>query len=266
MIDVAAPTTRRVRGSLAAALAALLLLAASGAQTAAQTAAQTPPQTPPRPVVLELFTSQGCSSCPPADKAVAELAREPHVIAVTLPVDYWDYVGWKDTLALPAHSHRQRHYAKSRGDGHVYTPQVVVDGIAHVVGSDAEAISKAAQECYGRNGALSVPMTVRSENGGLRVEIAAAVAGAPRGGGVWLIPVARRASVTVGRGENSGRVLDYVNVSRGLVKIGEWTGEPGVFVATRAQLAAPGADGWVVLLQAGTPGRPGAVLAAAKSP
>src|ERR1700684_4346361 len=81
------------------------------------------------PVVLELFTSQGCSSCPPADALLAELAKNPSFVAVSLPVDYWDYIGWKDTLASPAFTQRQKDYSAARGDGQVYTQQIVVDGI-----------------------------------------------------------------------------------------------------------------------------------------
>ena len=89
---------------------------------------------------LELFTSQGCSSCPPADRLLGELAVEPVVVALSLPIDYWDYLGWKDTLANPAHSARQRAYAHVRGDREVYTPQIVVNGSMHVLGSDRDAI------------------------------------------------------------------------------------------------------------------------------
>src|SRR6266508_3656100 len=90
--------------------------------------------------VIELFTSQGCSSCPPADRLVGELARDPSIVAMSLPVDYWDYLGWKDTLANPRHTARQRGYARVRGDREVYTPQVVVNGAFHVIGSDKAAI------------------------------------------------------------------------------------------------------------------------------
>ena len=92
--------------------------------------------------VIELFTSQGCSSCPPADKLAGELARDPSIIVMSLPIDYWDYLGWKDTLALPGHTKRQRAYAQARGDREVYTPQVVVNGVAHVLGSDKDAIEQ----------------------------------------------------------------------------------------------------------------------------
>jgi len=98
---------------------------------------------PPPKAVVELFTSQGCSSCPPADARLAELARRPDVIALTLPVDYWDYLGWKDTLAQPEFSVRQRAYSHGRGDRAVFTPQMVVNGMAACVGSDKAAIERA---------------------------------------------------------------------------------------------------------------------------
>src|SRR5450756_1517334 len=93
--------------------------------------------------VLELFTSQGCSSCPPADKILGELAQDPSVIALSMPIDYWDYLGWKDTLADARFSARQRAYSRMRGDREVYTPQVVVNGSAHVIGSDRAGIESA---------------------------------------------------------------------------------------------------------------------------
>src|SRR5262245_56277127 len=88
-----------------------------------------PPKPPELNAALELFTSQGCSSCPPADKLLAELGRRPGIVALSFSVDYWNYLGWQDTLSKPAHSERQRNYARKRGDGKVYTPQVVVDGV-----------------------------------------------------------------------------------------------------------------------------------------
>jgi len=86
--------------------------------------------------VIELFTSQGCSSCPAADQLLAELQADPSVIPLSLPIDYWDYLGWKDTLALPGHTKRQKAYSHVRGDREIYTPQVVVNGIAQAIGSD----------------------------------------------------------------------------------------------------------------------------------
>src|SRR6266545_3237225 len=110
--------------------------------------------------VIELFTSQGCSSCPPADKLAGELARDPSLVVMSLAIDYWDYLGWKDTLALPGHGNRQRAYSKSRGDREVYTPQVVVNGIAHVLGSDKGAIDHAIAQTRKQEGTLSMPVSL----------------------------------------------------------------------------------------------------------
>jgi hypothetical protein len=219
-----------------------------------------------RPVVIELFTSQGCSSCPPADKLIAKLAKRPGVIALSLPVDLWDYVGWKDTLALPYHSQRQRHYAKSRGDNRVYTPQAIINGIAHVVGSDPEAISKQAETCYGKDGALSVALRTEDTSGGLKVELGAAPSGAPKTASLWLVRVASKRDVQIKRGENSGHTFTYVNVARGFHRLGEWTGEATSFTVPKDQLTSADSDGWMLLLQAGSNSRPGVILAAAKSP
>src|ERR1041385_8896773 len=116
-----------------------------------------PRQGEPR-AVIELFTSQGCSSCPPADKLIGEYARDPSVIALSLAVDYWDYLGWKDTLAMSGHSNRQRAYAKSRGDRQVYTPQAVIDGAIHALGSDKAAIERAIRLEHERSSPLAVPV------------------------------------------------------------------------------------------------------------
>ncbi|MDP2357248.1 MAG: DUF1223 domain-containing protein [Beijerinckiaceae bacterium] len=219
-----------------------------------------------RPVFIELFTSQGCSSCPPADKLMATLAHQPGVIALSLPVDLWDYVGWKDTLAMPYHSQRQRQYAKARGDNRVYTPQAVINGIAHAVGSDPAAIMAQADMCFGRDGALSVAMRTEMSPGGLKVEIGAATENAPKIASLWLVRVASSRDVQIKRGENAGHTFSYVNVARGFLRIGDWKGEAASFTIPKEHLASADADGWMLLLQASTNYRPGVILAAAKSP
>src|SRR5271166_6724750 len=105
--------------------------------------------------VVELFTSQGCSSCPPADKLLGELAGDPSIVAISVPIDYWDYLGWKDTLADPRNTARQKAYAHVRGDGQVYTPQAVVNGSIHALGSDKVAIEQAIAKSR-KSGAMSV--------------------------------------------------------------------------------------------------------------
>ena len=118
-----------------------------------------PAHADPRAVV-ELFTSQGCSSCPPADKIIGELAKDPNVIALSMPIDYWDYLGWKDTLADSRFTARQKSYSHMRGDRDVYTPQVVVNGALHVIGSDRGKIENAIATTKSNAGrTMSLPMT-----------------------------------------------------------------------------------------------------------
>lgn len=217
------------------------------------------------PVVIELFTSQGCSSCPPADRLLGKVARQPNVFAVTLPVDLWDYVGWKDTLALPYHAKRQKQYSKARGDNRVYTPQAVINGISHVIGSDPAALRKAAEECYGREGALGVDIKAEPTPEGLKIELGAAPENAPKAATLWLVRVASHRNVKINRGENAGRTFTYLNVAREFMRVGEWQGERASFSVDRDKISGPDSDGWLLLLQSGPPGRPGVILAAAKS-
>src|SRR5499425_3301219 len=114
--------------------------------------------------VVELFTSQGCSSCPAADKLVGEFANDPTLVSMSLPIDYWDYLGWKDTLADPRNSARQRAYSHVRGDREVYTPQVVVNGSLHALGSDRDAIEAAISQTH-KNGALALPVGMSLADG-----------------------------------------------------------------------------------------------------
>src|SRR5262249_33339919 len=121
--------------------------------------------------VIELFTSQGCSSCPAADKLLGELARDPSLVTMSLPVDYWDYLGWKDTLALHGHSDRQRAYAEVRGDREVYTPQVVINGAVHVLGSDKAAIEKAIMQTRRNSAVLALPVQMNVADGKVPVNV-----------------------------------------------------------------------------------------------
>jgi hypothetical protein len=213
--------------------------------------------------VVELFTSQGCSSCPPADRLLTTLAQNPDLIAVSFPIDYWDYIGWKDTLASPGFTARQKAYASMRGDGHVYTPQMVVDGRSDVVGSDKDQVSRAIDLNKGRDGALTVPIKMIDHAGTMRVEIGAANGDpAPVVAGVFVLRVAHTRTVTIERGENKGQSITYTNVVRAMRKIGDWHGEAASFDFT--ELKADD-EGYVVLLQQGTQDQPGIILAAAKS-
>jgi hypothetical protein len=215
--------------------------------------------------VVELFTSQGCSSCPPADAVLADLARRPDMIALSFSVDYWDYLGWKDTLARPAFTSRQKAYALARSDRQVFTPQIVVNGVKSCVGSDRAQIERSIQTTTGRVGNLPVEVSASERNGIVTIHVGeASTSASVRHAEVWLLPVTRSQTVQVGRGENRGRSMTYANVVRDIRKLGGWTGERVQFEVPAAR-ARDGGDGYVVLLQAFDDARPSIILGAAKS-
>jgi hypothetical protein len=215
--------------------------------------------------VLELFTSQGCSSCPPADRILSRLARDPSVLALSFPVDYWDYIGWKDTLAEPNYTARQKAYASSSGKGQIYTPQMIVNGLTDAVGSDLKAIEQA-EGATAKRGVLSVPLTVVEQGDKINVSVGAAGAASPKAAGVYLLAFASSRTVTVQRGENAGSTLTYANVVRAMTKIGEWSGAPINLEADLSQAHLNGADSYAVIVQAGERASPSAILAAARGP
>ena len=214
--------------------------------------------------VLELFTSQGCSSCPPADKLLGELAGDPSLIALSVPIDYWDYLGWKDTLASPAHSARQRAYARVRGDRQVYTPQIVVNGATQVLGSDKPAIERAITQTDRNAVIMSVPVLMSIGGGNLNVKIAAGKEQV--GGEVWLCPLMRAVPVQIGRGENRGRKITYHNVVRNWVKLGDFTGADAAWRVPVVDLMSEDIDAAAIMVQQGTRERPGVILGAAFAP
>lgn len=245
------------RRLLSVATAALLL---GGAMARAETPAAAQPK-----AVIELFTSQGCSSCPPADALFVELSKNPDLIALTLPVTYWDYLGWKDTLGKDAFAKRQKLYSKARGDGQLYTPQAVINGGSHLVGSDKADIERALKQAGAK--AFAVKVALEEEGGTLRIRLT------PSGGGeatagVWVMPTTRMATVPIARGENQGKTVSYANVVRALVRVGDWNGADAVVTAPLAATQAAEADGYVVIVQAEQPSRygpmPGAILGAAR--
>ena len=220
-----------------------------------------PAQAEPR-AVIELFTSQGCSSCPAADKLIGELVKDPSIVAMSLSIDYWDYLGWKDTLALPGHSNRQRAYARNRGDRQIYTPQVVVNGVVQVLGSDKAAIEKAMTQA--RNGAapLALPVNVTVAGDKLTVNVPAGKDDRASGE-VWLCALSKTVPVNIGRGENNGRTVTYYNVARKWTKLGEWTGKPETFSVPVADVKAiAGVDAVIVFVQGGAASAPGGMLGA----
>jgi hypothetical protein len=217
--------------------------------------------------VVELFTSQGCSSCPPADKILGELAKDPSVIALSLPIDYWDYLGWKDTLADSRFSARQKAYSHMRGDRDVYTPQVVVNGAAHVIGSDRARIEGAIKDTGKTDKVMSLPVTMSLSGKQLTVSVAAAKdANTPTHGEIWLCSISKAVPIAIGRGENSGREVIYHNVVRNLLKVGDWNGSPGSWTVPLDSVMRDGIDAAAVLVQDGSRDKPGPMLGAAFTP
>jgi len=211
--------------------------------------------------VIELFTSQGCSSCPPADKLAGELARDPSLVVMSLAVDYWNYLGWKDTLALPGHSNRQRAYSKSRGDREVYTPQVVVNGSVHTLGSDKSAIENAIAQTRKQDGTLSLPVALSIADENISIAIPAGRnAGAK--GEIWLCPITRDVEVAVAKGENAGHTITYHNVVRRWVKLGDWNGTARSFTVPLRDVTSVGGDAVAVMVQSGSKDAPGPMLGA----
>ncbi|WP_106754547.1 DUF1223 domain-containing protein [Pannonibacter carbonis] len=209
--------------------------------------------------VIELFTSQGCSSCPPADEIVAGLASDPDVLALTLPVDYWDYLGWKDTLASPENSERQRAYAARRGDRSVYTPQIVVNGEQHVVGSNSKALADALE----RADPLTAVVTLSYTADALEVSVAGTLPQGARMASVSILQVSPREDITVERGENSGRTITYANVVRRQQTVGMWSGGNETFRMPRVELKKTGGEKCVVLIQLTGEDGPGRIIGAA---
>jgi len=219
--------------------------------------------------VIELFTSQGCSSCPPADKLLGELSSDPSLITMSLAVDYWDYLGWKDTLALHGHSNRERAYADARGDRDVFTPQVVVNGMIDVLGSDKAAIESAIEKTRRTATALELPVKMTIADGKVTVDVPDAKDG-NRSAEVWLCPITHKVTVAVERGENNGHTLTYTNVVRSWVRLGNWSGKAQTFSIPVAELQNPNfaltdIDEISVLVQSGVAAKPGAILGAAKA-
>jgi hypothetical protein len=205
--------------------------------------------------VIELFTSQGCSSCPTADALLGSYADRDGIVALTLPVDYWDYLGWKDTLASPKFSARQRAYAKTRGDGRVYTPQVVVNGLKHAVGSSASDIDHAIAVTRPKIEPARVGVIVKSANEHLEIRVEAApdtvkVDEAT----IWLALIRRKVAVKIKRGENHGRTITYHNVVREWMPVGMWNGAVATIKLAHHAVKQSEADGCAIIVQHGDAG------------
>jgi hypothetical protein len=211
--------------------------------------------------VIELFTSQGCSSSPKADQLAGTLSEGGDVLVLTLPVDYWDYLGWKDTFGQAAHSARQRAYALVRGDRKVFTPQVVVNGLSYVVGSDPAAISRAVNETLGNDEVLRVPITVNEAEGQIGVEVGDF--NRSLDSEVWLFAISSRKTVTIEAGENAHHEVTYTNVVRRMTRLGAWNGKAAHFMVPRKDAVPDDADHYLAVVQKGSGSMPGEILGVA---
>jgi hypothetical protein len=205
--------------------------------------------------VIELFTSQGCSSCPPADALLKTYVARPDVLALSLPVDYWDYLGWKDTLGSSKHTERQRNYAKTRGDGKIYTPQAIINGMTHVNGASAKDIEAAFTDSQARVAPERIPLRFWTSRGSIIIE----AAGSPdpataKEATVWLAVIQKSVDVVVEQGENHGKTLTYANVVRELTPVGTWTGQPLRIQLARSALMRKELETVAVLIQQGKAG------------
>jgi hypothetical protein len=210
------------------------------------------PQTAAADVVIELFTSQGCSSCPPADALLGQLAERDDVIALSLHVDYWDYLGWKDAFAQPAFTARQKRYAAAASSTMIYTPQMVIGGTDHIVGTRGMELS----EQINRHKTQTSDVVVGATRDGDMVQIQAA-AKSQAAMVVQLVRFSPKEVVKIQRGENAGRELTYHNVVTSWTVVTQWDG------ASPLEVAAPagGDASTVVIIQ---DGEAGPILAATK--
>jgi hypothetical protein len=193
------------------------------AVTASRIAAARPPGAAKGPWAVELFTSQGCSSCPPADAYLGTLAKRPDIVALSYHVDYWDYIGWKDAFATRATTDRQRSYARVLKQRYVYTPEMVVEGSGHDTGRERAGIERLLAEAQRRSARRATPELSRAQGGVLTVKLAAfPLEGLPAD--VTLAIYDRRHSTPVASGENEGRMLQNFNVVRRLQVLGRWDG------------------------------------------
>ena len=240
--------------TLTAALGGVAILAAAALlwPQSGPAAAEARPDAPTmaasgEPVLLELFTSQGCSSCPPADRLAAQLATDPNLVVIARPVTYWDRLGWKDTLAREDNTTLQQDYARRglAGRNGVYTPQLVVDGRFGAVGSRSDDIAAGVKR-YGSAGDATIRAAKR-EAGGYAVSLTGTGEGK---GELVLVAVTRKVTVGIGSGENGGRKVGYTNVLRSERKIADWQGGPAQVAVRADQLRVAGADAYALMLRA----------------
>lgn len=211
--------------------------------------------------VVELFTSQGCNSCPPADAYLDDLAKRDDIVALAYHVDYWDYLGWKDTLGSPEYTQRQYGYASTFGSRSVYTPQAVVNGRVHFNGASRSQVGNALTAMDGAGDGLSIPITVEKSDG--RVIITAK--GKNKHGDAHLVLVSYAAAtpVKIDRGENRGKTILYSNAVTRIRTVGMWHGGEQTFEIPETEIMKGASGGCAILLQEfSKSGKPGAIIGA----
>jgi hypothetical protein len=205
-------------------------------------------------VVVELYTSQGCSSCPPADEYLTSLAKDARVVPLALHVDYWDYIGWKDSFANPKFTERQKAYARVIGSRTIYTPQMIVGGVDRVEGHDPGRVNALLKRQLGADRQVDLSVERRGDVAFIRAEALRPLDGPMR---VQLVRYDPEETVSIERGENAGHQITYHNIVTSWQVLGEWSG--GVPLSVEA--AVPGRQPIVVILQASGPA---AIVAAAR--
>lgn len=205
--------------------------------------------------VVELYTSQGCSSCPPADEYLRELAEQPGVIALSLHVDYWDYIGWTDSFGQARFTDRQKAYARAEGSRTIYTPQMIVAGSTRVEGVNPDKVAQAIEDDQREGAALTLHLLREAGVLTISADPAPGIKGPVK---VQLVRYQPKAQVMIDAGENEGKLVDYANVVTSWAVVGTW--DAASALSLRADV--PGPEGVVVILQAEGPGH---IYAAAQS-
>ncbi|MVA96464.1 DUF1223 domain-containing protein [Nitratireductor sp. CAU 1489] len=213
--------------------------------------------------VVELFTSQGCNSCPKADAYLGELARSGDVVALAYHVDYWDYLGWRDTMATADNTGRQSEYARALGERSVYTPQAVVNGRVHMNGASRGKVEKALGSLKDAGKGLTVDLSLSEGVESVIIE-AGAAPGTARKANLLLVFFDPVTPVEIKRGENAGKTVTYWNAVSGIQSVGMWSGQEIRVEIPASELKKRGAAGCAVLLQSlDEDGNPGAIIGAA---
>ncbi|WP_027682503.1 DUF1223 domain-containing protein [Rhizobium leguminosarum] len=209
--------------------------------------------------VVELFTAQGCSSCPPADAAFRKLVNQGDVIALAYHVDYWNYLGWADTLSSKENTERQYGYARTMGRSNVYTPQAIVNGRGHLAGADLNGINGKIDTFSSEGNGLTVPISAAMRGDELEIKIGAGQGKA----NVVMVYFDKEKTIDVEKGENSGQKISYLHSVTNVETVGMWDGKATSLTLPASVLQRPQLEGCAILLQSATAdGDPAAILGA----